>query len=647
MSLRAEPVICLLLVLTTLAGCLGSDTPTETPDTDGSALTSVFERNLLPFNVTSSYSHTLAGGLYNILEPLSIDVPVALPLDEGGAAITQDAKVHMGLWLPDVPEGTKVPVVADIGPYYSDGDVDATTPARRLGGFLIENLVPQGYAVAQVSVFGTGQANHCMDLMGLSEQLGIDAAVTYLGTQDWSNGNVGLIGRSYDGSTPWQAAMFGNEHLKTIVPISGLIGMHELMWRNGSAEFRGPIMHNVVYGTFGIDSADVNAFAILGGDATKAVTVNEFDEDDLDTLCKDYALGPAVGAAAYATGDWAAPEVNDYWKERYFLDRALANYKGSVYFIHGLQDWNVDPHMAFPAYQQLQGKGIEVKGLFGQWNHMYPDRPSEHVNAGEGRGREAFPESVRFDWAQDLLEWFDHYLMGTGTKPPLHAEVQDNQGAWRIEATYPPTDATWNLIKLSEGELVQGAGPTGDPVVKPASNTLGFEESGEPVVYTFPGFDNDTRIVGTPRFHATVTPTGPGGQLFAELVDKTDGLRLGHAVMDLRFADGGNTMKPVTPGKAIVAKMEFEAFDVLLPAGHELELRISATGEDYLPAAVSDPVIIDPAESVLKLSTIERGAEAFFTPPAWDVCTHPDMVSRAGNNENFAKRLNEDHGCAF
>ena len=41
------------------------------------------------------------------------------------------------------------------------------------------------FAVAQVSVFGTGMSNHCMDFMGLSEQMGIDAAVTWLGTQEY------------------------------------------------------------------------------------------------------------------------------------------------------------------------------------------------------------------------------------------------------------------------------------------------------------------------------------------------------------------------------------------------------------------------------------------------------------------------------
>ena len=156
------------------------------------------------------------------------------PLADGGAGLTGGAEVHLGLWLPviegcdweagNVSDACQVPVIAEVGPYYNDGDVDALTPADRLGRMLIENYVPHGYGVAQVSVFGTGESNHCMDLMGTDEQRGIDAAVTWLGSQGWSNGNVGLIGKSYDGSTPWQAATFGNPHLATRhVPISGLM----------------------------------------------------------------------------------------------------------------------------------------------------------------------------------------------------------------------------------------------------------------------------------------------------------------------------------------------------------------------------------------------------------------------------------------
>ncbi|PXY78630.1 MAG: hypothetical protein CXX81_06800 [Methanobacteriota archaeon] len=222
-------------------------------DGNGHWLPPVDQRANLDYRNDDVFSRVSWNGSFGIEEVRSVYVPVTtITLADGGAGITGDAEIHLGLWLPEI-EGCDwdslttndtlaadgvticaVPVISEIGPYYNDGDVDALTPANRLGRFLIENFVPHGFGIAQVSVFGTGEANHCMDLMGDDEQRGIYAAVEWLGTQPWSNGNVGVIGKSYDGSTPWEAAATGSNHLKTIVPMSGLIGVHDLMWRNGS-----------------------------------------------------------------------------------------------------------------------------------------------------------------------------------------------------------------------------------------------------------------------------------------------------------------------------------------------------------------------------------------------------------------------------
>jgi predicted acyl esterase len=369
--------VAILILSPILLYMNGNDDKTENYFDSNNGLVPVWERVNQNFNTTGSYSYTLESGQYNTIGPESVFIDVDLPNSELGCTITDDCQVHLGLWLPDVPNGTKIPVIADVGPYYDDGDVDALTPANRLGKFLIENMVPHGYAVAQVSVFGTGMSNHCMDFMGLSEQMGIDAAVTWLGTQEWSNGNVGIVGKSYDGTTPWQAAMFGNPHLKTIIPISGLIGVHDLMWRNGSMEARGLAMHNGVYGSFGWDG----------------------DSEDWQTMCRGYVEGYANGPAAYLAGDEVNYAGNTYWTDRHFLERTIQNYNGSIYFIHGMQDWNVDPHMAFPAYKQLQQAGFEIKGLFGQWGHHYPDRPGDHNGMPAGRGAEAYPQEQNHHFA--------------------------------------------------------------------------------------------------------------------------------------------------------------------------------------------------------------------------------------------------------
>ena len=614
-------LLALALAILTLgaavAGCLSK--PAAAPAQGGldalamGPLTPVGQRHLQPFNVTDFFSHTLKPGPYGIPLPgKSVDVGVTLPATQGADGAIGRATMNLGLFLPAIPgcdwkaaslpAQCHVPVIADAGPYYdsskgqaalqTEGDSVATQPAHRLGDFLIHNFVPYGYAVAQVSVFGTGDSTSCQGLMGPAEQAGLDASVTWLGTQPWSNGNVSLIGRSYDGSTPWEAATFGNPHLKTIVPISGLTGIYELMWHNGSAESRAPGELDALYAAMTIDGEP--------GDATQV-------------LCPDYPTGPLQDAAAYATGgNNAQGGVNTYFSDRYFFGRALQNYKGSVYVIHGLQDFNVDPHMSVPLIQQMQ-QHWQVKGLLGQWNHMYPDRPSEHVSKASGYGKEAYPQSVRYDWAQDLLEWFNHYLKGTGPQPALDIEVQENHGAWRIESTYPPANLTWQGLKLGS-ELTQTS--SGMPLITPGAGALGAAP-GSTVTYESKALDAPLHLAGLLRLPLTVTPIGSGGQVFAQLRDLngTTPLRLGHAIMDLRFAAGGKSPSPVVPGVPMTAKMEFEALDAVIPAGHKLQLVLQATGEDYLPASTSAPVQVN--GGTLWLPTEKPLAGQYFTPPAW------------------------------
>ena len=79
----------------------------------------------------------------------------------------------------------------------------------------------------------------------------------------------------------------------------------------------------MVYGSFGLDG----------------------DSGDIENACEGYVEGYYAGPAAYMTGDNLGWTGSDYWEERHFTD-ALDVHNGSIYIIHGMQDWNVDPHMA-------------------------------------------------------------------------------------------------------------------------------------------------------------------------------------------------------------------------------------------------------------------------------------------------------------
>ena len=247
----------------------------------------------------------------------------------------------------------------------------------------------------------------------------------------------------------------------------------------------------------------------------------------------------------------------------------------------------------------------------GQWDHDYPDRPDvQKDRSAPGRGSEAYPQMVRYDWMQDLLEWFTWYLREEGPQPDMWTEIQDNHGQWRVTDRYPQAGAEKREFAL--GEALAHAG--GSLQVYPGSQDVVFET--EP-------FETEFRFGGLPQLHIDVTPEGSGGQLYALLQDcDSEGcIHVGHAIMDLRFHAGGTDYHVVTPGVTINAKLEFLAMDVVIPAGHSLKLILRSTGDGYLPASTSAPVEIEPgASSVLRVDVVDPAAEHYFLPPQ---CRHP------------------------
>ena len=579
--------IAVVLVFLMMSRAIGAPLQDQAIEESLDGYTPIADRHLQNYYTDDQNSYVLKNGSLRGPDGASLwlgthhFVEFELPLEEGGAA--PNGKVSLAVWVPIMEDGMTVPVIAEFGPYFDEASVETggiEEPGTWLGTMIIEQIVPHGFAFAQVSVMGTGRSNHCMDLMGTAEQLGVDAAVTWLGSQNWSNGNVGMIGKSYDGSTPWQAAMFGNEHLTTIVPISGLIGVMELMWRNGSSEARAPIMHNGVYGSYGIDG----------------------DLEDSGNMCPDYIAGPATGGAAWA---WGGEAAGTYWAERYFLDRVLENYNGSVYLIQGMHDWNVDPHMAVPTINLLYDNNIEAKGLFGQWDHDYPDRPQIMFDrSGVGRGIEAFPEMVRMDWMQDLLEWFTYYLKEEGPKPWLGVEIQANQGSWRFEDRYPMSNTNELIWELGSSELAAVGG----------GNTILPDASSGPV-YETPPLEEPLYFGGLPRLHVNVNTATVGGQIYALLedCDGADCIHIGHAIMDLRYHAGGADEQTWTPVfEEITALMEFFPMDVEVAAGHTIKLTLRSTGEDYLPSAASTAVTVVNTGSTLQLDTFDPATRVYY-----------------------------------
>ena len=587
MSKRVYVVgVTLMFTCMTFSGCIFSDSNETENNSSDLQYPSVFDRHNLDFQDNHTFSYVLEKGPHSSLEVQEafIEVDTSDIWETGPETST----VHLSYWLPNnTLKGDKVPVIAIISPYFSYGlQGDESTPTNIVsagrGEFIFENFVPHGYAFAQVSVFGTELSSGCFDYRGAGEGLGIHHAVEWLGIQNWSNGNVGLYGKSYEGATQWEAAALASPHLKTIVPISGTTALHPLLYKNGSAEARSQVMH-------------MNYFS----------STVDYDEDDLDNVCPDIVEGLFAGPITYGAGE-LDPYMSNYYDERSHIDKAFQNWNGSVYWVQGLQDWNVDPHQVFGGpvginwYQDYIDAGYEVRGIFGQWEHNYPDQWTKHNAQESGYGGEAIENMTRWDWAQDLFEWYEYYLKEKGPKPDFFVQVQRNDGQWRIEDTWPPKDIDWIDYPLSQcsisGAFIGGGAPA-----------IGGGQSAE---VTCPALSetNNILISGLIRLHLEAIASFDGGQVFAELQDIETGLRLGHATMDIRYHAGGNDPQTVTPNQQLTMMMEFQAIDALLPAGHGLKIVFTDTGEDYLAPACGAACVVHilPSSSTMYFPEIVR-----------------------------------------
>ena len=180
-------------------------------------------------------------------------------------------------------QGFKVPVVFEHSPYRQDvwGDVPYYTDLDPeflpqsifrhrsdephglplldamldLPGSLDNYYVPRGYAVVLGRSVGTGGLSNvpdgCPTTGDEAETLGTKAIIDWLNGRapawdasgnavvaDWTTGDVGMIGASYNGTLPNQVATTGVEGLKTIVPIVSISDWYGYYPRTASSSRR-------------------------------------------------------------------------------------------------------------------------------------------------------------------------------------------------------------------------------------------------------------------------------------------------------------------------------------------------------------------------------------------------------------------------
>ncbi len=542
----------MLALLFTLSGCLSSsvgDQKDATSDSQTGPWTSA---------PLESYLHDLS---------IPLDVPtitlnIRTPIDE---------LMELDTWIirPDTDE--PAPVVLEVTPYYGGGEPETL---GRLG----QELIARGYAVGVSSVRGTGNSGGCFTQGGPEEAIDTATVIEHLAQQSWSNGNVGLIGVSYPGTTPQDVWVEAPPSLRTIVPISGISDLYKYNFVNGvPINIQGLAFNAYYWALVGASPVGLSGGTQLEGDPTHVATAGAGE------ACADQADVQQGGATSTADGNKDA-----YWQVRDFHAELRDSWdrnddRASVFYVHGLQDWNVKPHNMEDWLPAIQESGVPYKIWLGQWAHAWP-APSAADSTCTYNEEQDRGSSCRSDWWDTVLvAWFDQFLKNIDTgildAPPV--QVQDDDGIWRHETTWPPQEVTRERLALGDGVL----GTAGSGRMSYHDNFGGVAgtvplpvTSPERIAWRSEPLTEDWHISGLPVFHANVTAEGQRASLILTLAEELPSgttRSINFAALSLNHAESLESGAVDISNQRQEIELEFFPQDDVIHAGSRIVLMAS------------------------------------------------------------------------
>jgi X-Pro dipeptidyl-peptidase len=581
--------------------------------------------------------------VYDYANAIRESVKVDTKLDTDSDGTTDTIAVDIVRPRETDATGVKIPVIMDASPYYeccgrgNESELktfDSNGVIAKMPLFYDNYFVPRGYGVVGVDIVGTSRSTGCGDVGGKDEIASVVAVIDWLNgrntardlagnavTADWTTGAVGMIGKSYDGTLANGVAATGVKGLKTIVPISAISSWYDYT-RSGGVPYSLDYMP-WLGGYVGHDSAACDAVR------------QELGENDADE-----------------SGDYTS-----FWAERDHVKDAR-KVKASVFVVHGLSDYNVQPNHFGQWWTALAKNHVPRKIWLGL---------EEHVDPFEFR---------RAEWVGELHKWFDYWLMGLHNnvmREPI-ATVETAPDQWTTYRSWPQR-VTTTRVPVAAGKL----GASGREVVNVLDNpdltesdivgTPSEQVAGRQMFLSAP-LSKAIRISGTPtvtlRIKAdkattpvtarlieygqatrytgirnTATETCWGASVsyddacYLEVTKRTavtDHGMVGRGWIDAAHSDSLSRPKPLTPGKWTTITVPLRPQDLIVPKGRVLGLAISLSDTQWTtPNDTGASVDVDLSRSHLNLPMTGGRVVAPSNNPTLDIdvrsTPRPDLRS--------------------
>lgn len=526
-------------------------------------------------------------------------------------AMADSVKLAVQLWLPEGAE--PAPVVLEYIPYRKRDRY------RAYDLYWGQTLAQYGIAYARLDTRGSGDSEGLLtDEYLPGEQHDAACAITWLASQPWCNGQVGMRGVSWGGFNALQAAALAPPALKAIMPMCA-----SDMRYTDDAHYIG------------------SAFALTGLKWATSFKVVMAGPPDPEISGEAWLANweARLAATPPIAARWLSHQTNDaYWRQGSIaLDWDAI--QCPVYVVGGLVDSysNAIPRL-------LANLKVPRKGLFGPWQHGYPTPASPGPS---------------LDWAFEEVRWWRHWLIGDDTgimdEPMLRVFMPDATaaqvtpgpipGRWTSETAWPSAAVATRRLHLGRGGLHAGSQPDEtahyrakeivglDKVewVPFAPTELPREQSADDaksLVFDSEPLAADLEVLGAPMLHVRVASDRPVAKIAARLnlvtADSQSWL-VSFGLLNLAHRDSHGHPEPLEPGRIYEVSVPLTFTAHRFKAGERIRLAVSESLWPLVwPSPESPTLTIDVAATRLELPVRSPPAQEAPTPIALRAPSPPD-----------------------
>ena len=450
-------------------------------------------------------------------------------------------------------------------------------------------------------------------------------SVEWCAAQAWSDGNVGMIGSSYDGIVQLLAAVARPPHLRCIVPILASSDIYEGWVYSGGALQWGFMVTWVL--------------PWLASERAASAGLADQLRASVDSLRETWGIFepatlPWVAELAPYFMRWLEHRSRDeFWQQVGICDHYASIDVPSLHVGGWYDIFGAGTARNFAALAAQRPPGA-VRLLLGPWAHAVPiGTAAGAVDFGLASGQHPTPRG--YDIEAEYLAFLSRWLKGGSaaeTAPVRYFVMGVNE--WRTERGWPPEGAVTTPLYLQsdghantsggDGELRWSASATGAPsdsfVYDPrdpvptvggalccmaaqlppgAFDQAAVEERSDVLVYRSEPLSEDLEVTGFVTAELWACTSAADTDLTAKLVDVSPcgcAINLADGILRGSYRDGTDVVRPLVPGEPAMWRIELGITSNVFRAGHRICLEVSSSNfprfernMNTLPAR--DPVV--------------------------------------------------------